>query len=56
MLAGDAGAEVGLSLDLRGETGQERVEIWVGDDSLGPRFLSTDWRRFEFDVDSSNYR
>lgn len=56
MLAGDAGMEVGLALDLRGETGQERVEVYFGDNNLGPRFLSTDWQRFEFDVDSSSYR
>ena len=56
MLAGDAGTEIGLAIDLRGETGRERVEVWAGDYQLGTQFLSTEWQRFDFDVDSSNYQ
>lgn len=56
MLAGDSGMEVGLALDLRGEEGLERVEVYVGDNNLGIRVLTPQWQRFNFDVDSSSYR
>ena len=49
MLAADVGAGLGLAIDLRGETGEELVNIKVGDYSLGVRSLTTEWRRFEFD-------
>ncbi|WP_404305439.1 carbohydrate-binding domain-containing protein [Neorhodopirellula lusitana] len=50
LLAGDVGAELGVVIDLRGQSGQEKVEVFAGDHYLGTRFLSTDWQRFDFNV------
>lgn len=53
LLAGDVGTELGVSIDLRGETGEERVQFWAGDYRLNSQFLTTEWQRFDLNVQNA---
>ncbi|MEO1526648.1 MAG: carbohydrate-binding domain-containing protein [Planctomycetota bacterium] len=54
MLAADAGAELELQIDLRGETGDELAQIWVGDRILQTQRLSTEWQRFNANLEDAS--
>lgn len=54
MLAGDAGTALELQVDLRGETGDEFAQIWAGDRLFETRRLSTEWQRFDMNIQDAS--
>ena len=53
LLAADTGAELRLAVDLRGQTGEELVQIYAGDYLVRTQLLSTQFQRFELDIQNA---